>query len=76
MATKLAPGQISDLDPYKFMAVIGKRVIHLGGRRQPRRCWARRRLPGRPGAGCGLRGGHDRDPDRPPLRSPRRTSHR
>jgi SAM-dependent methyltransferase len=32
MATKLAPGQISDLDPYKFMAVIGKRVIHPGGR--------------------------------------------
>jgi SAM-dependent methyltransferase len=32
MATKLAPGQIGDLDPYKFMAVIGKRVIHPGGR--------------------------------------------
>ena len=32
MATKLAPGQISDLDPYKFMAVIGERVIHPGGR--------------------------------------------
>ncbi len=32
MATKLAPGQVSDLDPYKFMAVIGKRVIHPGGR--------------------------------------------
>jgi len=32
MATKLAPEEISDLDPYKFMAVIGKRVIHPGGR--------------------------------------------
>lgn len=32
MATKLAPRGISDLDPYKFMAVIGKRVIHPGGR--------------------------------------------
>ena len=32
MATKLAPGEIGDLDPYKFMAVIGKRVIHPGGR--------------------------------------------
>jgi len=32
MATKLAPREISDLDPYKFMAVIGKRVIHPGGR--------------------------------------------
>ena len=33
MATRLAPQEISDLDPYKFMAVIGKRVIHPGGRR-------------------------------------------
>jgi ubiquinone/menaquinone biosynthesis C-methylase UbiE len=32
MATRLAPGEVSDLDPYKFMAVIGKRVIHPGGR--------------------------------------------
>jgi len=32
MATKLASQEISDLDPYKFMAVIGKRVIHSGGR--------------------------------------------
>jgi len=32
MATKLASREISDLDPYKFMAVIGKRVIHPGGR--------------------------------------------
>jgi SAM-dependent methyltransferase len=32
MATRLASNQISDLDPYKFMAVIGKRVIHPGGR--------------------------------------------
>ena len=32
MATKLVPGEISDLDPCKFMAVIGKRVIHPGGR--------------------------------------------
>jgi len=32
MATRLAPEEISDLDPYKFVAVIGKRVIHPGGR--------------------------------------------
>src|SRR5689334_23076864 len=32
MATKLAPEEIAGLDPYKFMAVIGKRVIHPGGR--------------------------------------------
>jgi len=32
MATKLAPEDIAGLDPYKFMAVVGKRVIHPGGR--------------------------------------------
>jgi len=32
MATKLAPEEISGLDPYKFTAVIGRRVIHPGGR--------------------------------------------
>jgi len=32
MPLKLAAGEISSLDPYKFMAVIGKRVIHPGGR--------------------------------------------
>ena len=32
MPVKLAAGEISGLDPYKFMAVIGKRVIHPGGR--------------------------------------------
>jgi SAM-dependent methyltransferase len=30
--TKLASQDIAALDPYKFMAVIGKRVIHPGGR--------------------------------------------
>lgn len=32
MPVKLPAEEISDLDPYKFMAVIGKRVIHPGGR--------------------------------------------
>ena len=32
MATRLAAPEIAALDPYKFMAVIGKRVIHPGGR--------------------------------------------
>jgi ubiquinone/menaquinone biosynthesis C-methylase UbiE len=32
VVTKLASGEIAALDPYKFMAVIGKRVIHPGGR--------------------------------------------
>lgn len=30
--TRLAADDISALDPYRFMAVIGKRVIHPGGR--------------------------------------------
>ncbi|MDP9021900.1 MAG: methyltransferase domain-containing protein [Actinomycetota bacterium] len=29
---KLAPSEIAALDPYKFMAIIGKGVIHPGGR--------------------------------------------
>jgi SAM-dependent methyltransferase len=32
MASKLAARDIAELDPYKFMATIGKRVIHPGGR--------------------------------------------
>src|SRR5437870_2718441 len=30
--TKLAADEIAGLDPYKFMATLGKRVIHPGGR--------------------------------------------
>ena len=30
--TRLAATEIEELDPYKFMATIGKRVIHPGGR--------------------------------------------
>lgn len=30
--TRLAAGEIAELDPYKFMATLGKRVIHPGGR--------------------------------------------
>jgi len=32
MTTRLAAKEIAALDPYKFMAVIGTRVIHPGGR--------------------------------------------
>jgi SAM-dependent methyltransferase len=32
MTTRLASREIAQLDPYKFMAVIGTRVIHPGGR--------------------------------------------
>jgi hypothetical protein len=31
--TRLSTGQIEELDPYALMAVLGKRVIHPGGRR-------------------------------------------
>jgi SAM-dependent methyltransferase len=31
-ATRLGPTDVARLDPYQFMAVIGKRVIHPGGR--------------------------------------------
>jgi hypothetical protein len=30
--TKLAAAGVATLDPYNFMAAIGKRVIHPGGR--------------------------------------------
>jgi ubiquinone/menaquinone biosynthesis C-methylase UbiE len=32
MTTKLRSADVAGLDPYKFMATIGKRVIHPGGR--------------------------------------------
>jgi hypothetical protein len=32
MMVKLAAAEVSALDPYTFMATIGKRVIHPGGR--------------------------------------------
>lgn len=31
--TRLTAAQIAELDPYQFMAELGKRVIHPGGRR-------------------------------------------
>jgi len=39
--TKLAPDEVAKLDPYKFMAVIGKRVIHPGGRASTEALFAR-----------------------------------
>lgn len=57
MATKLAPGEISDLDPYKFMAVIGKRVIHPGGRASTEALLARAQITGSVrvlDVGCGV----------------------
>src|SRR6516165_572955 len=57
MATKLAPSEISDLDPYKFMAVIGKRVIHPGGRASTEALLARAQITGSSqvlDVGCGV----------------------
>ena len=44
MATRLASQEISDLDPYKFMGVIGKRVIHPGGRASTKALLSRARI--------------------------------
>src|SRR5260370_38323032 len=38
---KLAAAEVAALDPYKFMAVIGKTVIHPGGRASTRALLAR-----------------------------------
>ena len=44
MTTKLAASEIAALDPYKFMATIGKRVIHPGGRASTQALLARARI--------------------------------
>jgi len=57
MATKIAPGEVSDLDPYTFMAVIGKRVIHPGGRVSTQALLRRAQITGPDrvlDAGCGV----------------------
>ena len=41
---KLASDEIQRLDPYKFMAVVGKRVIHPGGRASTRALLDRARI--------------------------------
>src|SRR5438093_11503545 len=42
--TKLAAAEVAALDPYKFMATIGKRVIHPGGRASTKALLARARI--------------------------------
>ena len=57
MATKLASGDVRNLDPYKFMAVIGKRVIHPGGRASTKALLARAQITGSAkvlDVGCGV----------------------
>src|SRR5690348_17290531 len=41
---KLAASEVAALDPYKFMATIGKRVIHPGGRASTQAPLARARI--------------------------------
>jgi SAM-dependent methyltransferase len=38
---KLSSAQVEQLDPYRFLAVLGKRVIHPGGRRSTRELFQR-----------------------------------
>ena len=55
--TKLAAEDIATLDPYKFMAVLGKRVIHPGGRASTEALLSRANLTAQSRAldvGCGV----------------------
>ena len=55
--TKLAPDEVAKLDPYKFMAVIGKRVIHPGGRASTEALFARAAITSKSrvlDVGCGV----------------------
>jgi ubiquinone/menaquinone biosynthesis C-methylase UbiE len=44
MAQRMAANEIAALDPYKFMALIGKRVIHPGGKASTEALLARARV--------------------------------
>jgi len=57
--TRLAATEIAALDPYTFMAVIGKGVIHPGGRASPEALLARADATRRARATDGV-GGADR----------------
>jgi hypothetical protein len=79
MATKLAPREISDLDPCKFMAVIGKRVIHPGGRASTEALLARAQINASDrvlDVGCGVATTAIQIAAVTAPGSPRRTSHR
>src|SRR5439155_26070112 len=54
---RLTPVKVDDLDPYSFLAVIGKRVIHPGGRKSSAELLRRADLePGQQvlDVGCGV----------------------
>jgi hypothetical protein len=62
---RLSATEVRALDPYAFLAVLGKRVIHRGGRHSTGPAAAVGGDPaGSAGAGYRLRGRHDGDPDR------------
>ena len=57
MGTRLATAEIAGLDPYQFMAVLGKRVIHPGGRASTESLLSRARITERSlvlDVGCGV----------------------
>ena len=70
--------QVQGLDPYAFLAVLGKRVIHPGGRASTDRLLELAAVEaGRAGAGHRVRRRHHRDPaGRRPPGSRRRRRHR
>jgi SAM-dependent methyltransferase len=54
---KLSPAQVEQLDPYRLLAVLGKRVIHPGGRRSTQELFQRADFaPGQEvlDVGCGV----------------------
>jgi SAM-dependent methyltransferase len=56
-AIKLTPAQVEKLDPYRLLAVLGKRVIHPGGRRSTQELFQRADFaPGQSviDVGCGV----------------------
>ena len=57
MAMKLTKQEIANLDPYQFMAALGKKVIHPGGKQSTREVYAMARLQPNQTVleiGCGL----------------------
>ena len=63
---KLASREVAGLDPYKFMALIGKRVIHPGGRASTEALLNRAQITQPPrvlDVGCGVGTTQSRSPN-------------